>query len=165
VKSQEYLTFYGIMLALPWSRVMEQPRLSLNVLEVSSPCRVPWKSMSGTNQVRYCGQCRKSVYNLSAMTSADAEELLSGPETPCVRFYRRLDGTVVTSDRCGNRVNRVWQRVAGAFAALLVGVGAISGCSDQGKVSCKSATQGAPTKTSRSATPAEQPAGSVKNGP
>jgi hypothetical protein len=143
---------------------MDQPRLSLNVLEVSSPCWVPWKSMSGTNQVRYCDQCRKNVYNLSAMTSAEAEELFSAAETPCVRFYRRLDGTVVTSDRCGNRVKRVWQRVAGTVGALLVSVGAISGCSDQGKVTCKSATQGAPAKTSTTTTPSERPGGDVKNG-
>jgi len=108
---------------------MSHPHLSLNVLNVPSPCRVPWKSMSGDEQVRYCGQCRKNVYNLSAMTAADAESLLqNGGDTPCVRFYRRLDGTDVTSERCGNLVARTWQRFTAALGALAVGLASLAGC-------------------------------------
>lgn len=118
---------------------MDQPRLSLNVLHVPSPCTVPWKSMTGSKQVRFCDLCRKNVYNLTAMTADEANALLAGPETPCVRFYRRLDGTVVTSDRCGNRAARVWRRVAGAFGTLVFSLSALVGCEDRSRC-----TQGEP---------------------
>jgi hypothetical protein len=108
---------------------MSQPRLSLNVLNVPSPCTVPWKSMAGTEQVRFCAQCRKNVYNLSAMTAAEADGLLAGgPDTPCVRFYRRLDGTVVTTHRCGSRAARTWRRLTATLGAMLVGLASLAGC-------------------------------------
>jgi hypothetical protein len=108
---------------------MSQPRQSLDVLNVPSLCTVPWKSMMGDDRVRFCGQCRKDVYNLSAMTAAEAESLLlNGSESPCVRFYRRLDGTVVTTDRCGNRVTRTWRRMTATLGALLVALASLAGC-------------------------------------
>jgi hypothetical protein len=84
--------------------------------------------MAGSNQIRFCTQCSKSVYNLSAMTSAEAEALLNRIEKPCVRFYRRLDGTVVTTDRCRNGVTRVWRRFATAMGAMFVALGSLAGC-------------------------------------
>src|SRR5262245_9355666 len=108
---------------------MSQPHLPLNVLDVPSPCAVPWKSMTGNDRRRYCGQCRKYVYNLSAMTAAEAQSFLRRSNgTPCVRFYRRLDGTVVTTDRCGNRVARTWRRFATSVAAMLVALTSLVGC-------------------------------------
>jgi hypothetical protein len=103
--------------------------LSLNVLSVPSPCAVPWKSMAGGDRVRFCGECRKDVYNLSAMTAAEAEGLLrNAAAAPCVRFYRRLDGTVVTTDRCGNRAARTWRRFTATLGAMLVGLASLAGC-------------------------------------
>ena len=50
---------------------------------------------------RLCARCQKTVYNLSAMTQAEAEAVLrAGLEAPpCVRFYRMADGRVRTTDR------------------------------------------------------------------
>src|SRR5438874_3868723 len=105
---------------------MSQPRRSLDVLNIASPCTVAWKSMTGTGQVRFCTQCHKNVYNLSAMTATQAESLLgNGSEAPCVRFDRRFDGTVVTTDRCGTRA---WRRVATAVAAVFLGLASLAGC-------------------------------------
>jgi hypothetical protein len=128
---------------------MDQPRLSLNVLHVPSPCTVPWKSMTGTEQVRFCDQCRENVYNLSAMTAGEANALLARSETPCVRFYRRLDGTVVTSDRCGNRAMRAWRSAVGALSALLFSLGGLTGCDE--RFGC---TQGKPLPPARTTTTA-----------
>ena len=137
---------------------MSQPRLSLDVLNVPSPCTVPWKSMAGTDQVRFCSQCRKNVYNLSAMTAAEADDLLSGgPDTPCVRFYRRLDGTVVTTDRCGNRAARAWRRFATAVAAVFIGLASVAGCDGGRAAFC---TQGVPVRSRPTTTtppPAAEP--------
>ena len=71
----------------------------LATLSVASPCPAPWDAMKGDQRVRFCESCQKNVYNLSAMTTAEAETLLGKVEGRlCVRFYRRTDGTVLTSD-------------------------------------------------------------------
>jgi hypothetical protein len=55
--------------------------------------------MEGDDQVRYCGHCRLNVYNLSDMSTSEAEELIRSREGRlCVRFYQRTDGRVMTKD-------------------------------------------------------------------
>jgi len=77
-------------------------RVSLPLLHsvtVSTPCKEPWERMTGDDRVRFCGRCEKNVFNLSAMTSDEAEALLSERgANMCARFYRRPDGTVLTTD-------------------------------------------------------------------
>ncbi len=96
----------------------------LGELRIASPCNEPWDAMTGDEAVRFCGRCEKNVYNLSAMTRADAEALLAAKEGKlCVRFYQRADGTVLTAD-CPTGVRRRRVKVAaaaGAVAALAVG--------------------------------------------
>jgi hypothetical protein len=95
----------------------------LDVLHVASPCPVSWDAMPGDGRVRFCPQCRQHVYNLSAMNRAEAETLLAEREgRVCVRFYRRADGTVLTSD-CPVGLWAVRRRLAvlaGAVAGLLL---------------------------------------------
>ncbi|CUI03861.1 hypothetical protein BN2497_2499 [Janthinobacterium sp. CG23_2] len=52
--------------------------------------------------MRHCGDCKKNVFDLSAMTESEAAALVAGnlKGELCVKFYRRQDGTVMTSD-CG----------------------------------------------------------------
>jgi hypothetical protein len=81
--------------------------------------------MHGDDQVRFCGQCSKYVYNLSAMTGQEAESLILQREgTMCVRFYRRADGTVLTADcPVGWRAfQRKLEIVGSAAVALVVAV-------------------------------------------
>jgi hypothetical protein len=61
------------------------------------------------------------------MTTAEADAVLS-TGSPCVRFYRRADGTVVTADRCGNRFTRFWRRFTVILSAVLVGLASLAGC-------------------------------------
>ena len=139
---------------------MSTPRLSLDVLNVPNPCAVPWKSMAGSNQVRFCTQCQMSVYNLSAMTSVEANAVLNSIESPCVRFFRRLDGTVVTTERCGGKVARSWRRFTAATVAMFVTLASLVGCDGssfgictQGKkVAPPGPTTGTPTTTTKSET-------------
>ena len=71
----------------------------LSQLRVASPCRESWEGMQGDDRVRHCGKCDKHVYNLSALSPQQAEALLREREGGlCVRFYRRADGMVMTSD-------------------------------------------------------------------
>jgi hypothetical protein len=75
--------------------------------------------MTGTAQVRHCRICEKDVFNLSAMTEAEAESLLLRARGPlCARFYRRQDGTLVTSDCPVGRRRQRRGRIAGVFSAL-----------------------------------------------
>jgi|HubBroStandDraft_6_1064221.scaffolds.fasta_scaffold58086_2 hypothetical protein len=98
----------------------------LDDVRVASPCTASWDAMSGDERARFCGECKKSVYNLSAMTRDEAERLLAEREgSICVRLYRRTDGTVITAD-CPvglrkKRVRRAAISVAGAGALAATG--------------------------------------------
>lgn len=71
----------------------------LNSVKVASPCHESWEGMSGGDKVRSCDRCQKKVYNLSEMTAAEAAALVREAEgRVCVRFYRRADGTMLTTD-------------------------------------------------------------------
>lgn len=53
--------------------------------------------MYGDDRVRFCSQCNLNVYNLSALTQEEAEQLiLRAEDRLCVRYYRRRDGTILT---------------------------------------------------------------------
>lgn len=98
---------------------------SLEKIKVASPCHASWAQMSGDERVRLCGLCSKYVYDLSAMSRAQAESLVQEKEGKlCVRFYRRKDGTVLTAD-CPVGLRAVRRKVAmlaGAALAILVGI-------------------------------------------
>lgn len=72
---------------------------SLDVIEVDDPCPEDWDGMVGGGAVRFCQLCRMNVYDLTQITRAEATALVEETEGRlCVSFYRRADGTVVTSD-------------------------------------------------------------------
>jgi hypothetical protein len=55
--------------------------------------------MFGNERMRFCADCKLNVYNLSGMTGDEAENLITNAEGRlCVRFYRRLDGTIITQN-------------------------------------------------------------------
>ncbi len=71
----------------------------LNNIKIASPCSANWNEMYGNDRKRFCGDCKLNVYNLSGMTSYDAENLLRNSEgRMCVRYFRRSDGTILTAD-------------------------------------------------------------------
>jgi hypothetical protein len=105
--------------------------ISLGVLDqvrIASPCAVSWDSMQGDDQVRHCSHCDLNVYNLSAMTRADAERLVTTHEGRlCGAFYRRPDGTILTADcpvglrAVRARALKAAGRIAAAVALLISG--------------------------------------------
>ena len=98
----------------------------LDDIRVASPCHERWDAMTGDEQSRFCGSCRKNVYNLSAMTREAAEALVRSKEGElCVRYFRRTDGTILTADcPVGVRRKRV-QLVAAAGAVTALAAGAV----------------------------------------
>ena len=101
----------------------------LDRVGVATPCNAAWSDMKGDARVRRCGECRLDVYNLSAMTRAEAAAFITrrsrtrswGART-CVRLYRRGDGTLLTQD-CWERLRAARRRGVWAFAAAVLVVG------------------------------------------
>jgi hypothetical protein len=105
----------------------------LSRARIASPCPMKWEDMHAVRdgaQVRHCDQCDLNVYNLSAMTAAQAEALLVAHEGRrlCGAFYRREDGTILTSDcpvglaLVRARLARAVARVSAAAGLLLTGM-------------------------------------------
>lgn len=100
----------------------------LDRMKVAAPCSQKWENMVGDERSRHCASCDKSVYNISAMTRVEAETFLaSQTEAPCVRYYQRADGTVMTTD-CPVGVKRRRLKVISAVAACagITGAGLVN---------------------------------------
>jgi hypothetical protein len=95
----------------------------LDQIKIASPCTADWEKMAGDNCVRFCPECKKNVFNLSALSRRDAEALLKQTNgNLCARLYRRADGTVLTEDcPVGPRlkITRVRRRFGWAIAGAL----------------------------------------------
>jgi len=95
----------------------------LDNLHVASPCSASWAQMPGDERVRACGKCKQNVYNLSALTRAEAEALIAERNgRMCVRYYQRADGTILLADcTVGKRNKRVVRALAAGIAASIAG--------------------------------------------
>jgi hypothetical protein len=100
----------------------------LDNVKVAAPCPANWDNMCGNEQVRFCGQCNLSVYNLSGMTRHEAEAFVTRAEGHvCIRFFRRADGTILTGN-CPVGLRALKKRVSGvAKAAASTVVGFVAG--------------------------------------
>ncbi len=89
-------------------------------LSIASPCSEKWDHMVGDEQVRHCSKCDKNVYNLSGMTAREIEGFLANRgEKPCVRFFKRKDGTMLTADCPVGRPKKLALRVVTALGVAL----------------------------------------------
>src|SRR5439155_9988250 len=71
----------------------------LQQIRVASPCSASWEEMGGDDCVRFCEHCRLNVYNLSAMSSAEAAALVREKEGRlCTRYHARADGTMLVEN-------------------------------------------------------------------
>jgi hypothetical protein len=101
----------------------------LSNLKVASPCPADWDAMYGNDRVKFCGECKLNVYNLSGMTRDEAESLIINTEGRlCVRFYRRRDGSILTQDcpvgwaKVKDRARLFTTAAASLLMSLLTGV-------------------------------------------
>ena len=102
---------------------MKLAKSILDSAKVATPCHQSWAEMVGDDRVRFCGDCQINVYNLAAMTHAEAEQLIAKKEGRlCVRFYRRPDNTIITKD-CPIGLKAIRQKVShlasASFSAIL----------------------------------------------
>ena len=71
---------------------------------------------------RFCAQCNLNVYNLSGMTRNEAESLIARNEGRlCVRFYRRADGSIITTD-CPLGLRAIRDRVSYWTKAIIAAI-------------------------------------------
>jgi hypothetical protein len=75
-------------------------RVNLDDIAIAAPCNAAWSAMTGSEQERVCAECKLSVFNLSALSRREAEDLLnqSKPGAFCIKLFRRADGTILTKD-------------------------------------------------------------------
>jgi hypothetical protein len=102
----------------------------LDNIRVASPCNMDWEQMIGNDRSRFCGQCNLNVYNLSGMSRAEAEHLISNNEgNLCIRYYRRADGSVLTQDcpvglrAIKRRLSNIRRSIASAVLSFFAGLG------------------------------------------
>jgi hypothetical protein len=85
--------------------------------------------MAGSERIRHCAECNLNVYNLSAMTTREVQELVAASQRDqrrlCARFYRRADGTMITQD-CPRGLRAAARRVARVAAAILSALMSVS---------------------------------------
>jgi hypothetical protein len=103
------------------SVVVAATSLSLEQIHIAKPCPASWAEMAGDERVRFCAHCSLHVYNLSALSRQQAEDLIAEREgRVCVRLYRRQDGTVLTQD-CPVGL-RAWRRRLAWIGAIAAGL-------------------------------------------
>jgi hypothetical protein len=91
----------------------------LDRIQIAKPCEADWDRMKGDDRVRRCMDCKLDVYNISAMTRAEAATLIRQREGRlCIRMYMRQDGTLITRD-CHEVMRRARRSGAAAFGVVL----------------------------------------------
>ena len=79
-------------------------------LVVPKPCHAEWSSMDGDERKRFCGECGKHVYNLSAMTQGEAQKFADETQgRECVAYVRTDDGLMQSP----NFFERIILRIVG----------------------------------------------------
>lgn len=92
-----------------------------NLINIKSPCSADWDSMTGNEQVRFCGHCDLKVHNLSELTPNEVMRLvLRSKGRLCVRYLRAPDGAIKALPERLHQIKRRASRIAaGAFSAAL----------------------------------------------
>lgn len=92
----------------------------LDSVEVETLCEQDWKTMRGTDEIRFCDHCAKDVHNLSAMTRKRARKLVAQSNgNLCVRYARRADGKIQTIKNTLHQITRQTGIAAGVLGTSL----------------------------------------------
>ena len=134
---------------------------TIDRLRIATPCPISWEQMTGDNRVRFCNHCQLNVYNLSALSRVEAEELIASTEGRlCARLFRRADGTVLT-ENCPVGLRALRRRVAKRTAAIFAAIVSLSGvalgqhgAAKNGKTGCTPQTK--ITRTDATSDPQEK---------
>jgi hypothetical protein len=99
----------------------------LDNIRVATPCHAKWDEMTGDERARLCRECNRTVYNISALTREEAEDLVIEKEGMlCVQYFERADGTILLADCEVGRQPRRRHRLLAAAATLATSAGLIA---------------------------------------
>lgn len=98
----------------------------LDRIQIATPCSAKWEEMEGNDRSRFCNLCSLNVYNISDMTTKEAESFLADRlqrgERVCGNLFRRKDGTILTDDcpvalrKLRDAARRMHRKVASVLA-------------------------------------------------
>lgn len=94
--------------------------------------------MRGEGATRHCATCKNDVFNLSEMSEAEAEAVLSSSSNVCIRYYHRPDGTIVATKAAPARRAKAKMAVvvaaAMAYPVAFVGIrAAVDGANSEAR--------------------------------
>lgn len=115
-------------------------------IPIPEPCHAEWDAMRPEDQGRFCFSCSKKVHDLSAMTKAEAAEVLrrAACEDLCVSFQHDEHGTVVFREPApapATVVPLARLRRPRSVAAMVAGAGmaaALAACAPHGEAPVRS---------------------------
>ena len=105
---------------------MSRKETILDRILIPSPCPAEWDSMTGNRRQRFCQECNKTVYNLSAMTREEAEALVARfAGRLCARVERDTSGVTISEAMrtAPQLVSRRASPVAAALMSTVIGLG------------------------------------------
>ncbi len=95
-------------------------------IRITTPCDADWDDMAGDTHRRDCGQCQRSVHDLSTLTRSEADQLVSRRDAldrpPCVRYVADRAGAPIFVPEL-LRPERHFGRFVAVAALAVVGVG------------------------------------------
>jgi len=139
----------SIIMPSPSNPAAMNTKIDWDNIRVSVPCNARWEDMAGDERARFCGQCRKNVFNLSAMTRTQIASLVQATEGRfCGRFYQRPDGRMITAD-CPTGQRRRRDRLARWGAAVFASVLLLFGVRTTGRAQTRNPSGGPKGQPSR----------------
>ncbi|HMG34613.1 MAG TPA: carboxypeptidase regulatory-like domain-containing protein [Blastocatellia bacterium] len=132
---------------------MPRNRDFLDRISIPKPCPADWAEMIGDDRSRYCQQCDKKVYNLSAMTVDQVHAVLEAKGARlCGRIERGPDGKVIVKSPLPpvSISKRRPAAIASAVVSALIGLGSNTICYGTGTQPIR------PSYVSRVVSPDEQ---------
>jgi Carboxypeptidase regulatory-like domain len=92
----------------------------LDSINVKSPCDKVWDEMTGNDQVRFCSHCETNVHNLSAISRAEAEKLITKSNGKlCIRIEKNTSEKIATAPPKFIQIRRQATIAAGILATSL----------------------------------------------
>lgn len=102
-------------------RSREDLRDEVERIVIQAPCQVGWDEMTGDDMIRFCGQCKKNVHNLSTLPDDRLAEVLAERKIKeaCVIMSKDKDGRV-KFDNCPVALRKVRDHYKKVAVSLLL---------------------------------------------
>ena len=102
-------------------RSRDDLRDEVEKIVIQAPCQVGWDEMAGDDMIRFCGQCKKNVHNLSTLPDDRLAEVLAERKIKetCVIMSKDKNGRV-RFDNCPVALRKVRDHYRKVAVSLLL---------------------------------------------